>query len=145
MAQRYSISGTCLPQQKRTEKAIRNPGEFTPDDWKFSVTGDPNGWDWRGGNAVTGDSNLFNNREPYRLIQNAIFGPLTGQEPIYGHVKYHLNPLDQEQTNAKMSAYQIQKQTRVLDNMSPLGVMRYPAYKYPVNVWSNIYQGSRRA
>ena len=111
---------------------------------------EPTGVDYMPGNAIQSDANFFALREPYQQVKNGMFNPLTGREPIYGHVNYDLNPFQQEQTNAHMSGYQIQKQTRVADNMSPLYVMRAPTYEYPVksgknapNVWARVYNGSQ--
>lgn len=135
-----------VPMQRATVQGMVNPREFSPNDWKFNVARAQD-LDWQKDNDITSDFNFFARSEPFHEIKNGMFNPLTGQEPIYGHVNYKLNPLQQEQTNAKMSGYQNQKQTRVRDNMSPVYSMRFPAYQYPSNgppnVWANVYMGSR--
>ena len=142
-----SIAQSMLPSQEHTRQSFPAPRQFAPDDWQFNLMRDfaP---DYREGNAEQSNNNYFAKKEPYQQVKNGMFNPLTGQEPIYGHVEYKLNPLDQEQTNAQMSGYQLQKQTRVADNMSPIGVMKFPPYTYPVNgppnVWANVYTGSVR-
>ncbi len=136
-----------LPSQEHTRQSFPAPRQFAPDDWQFSLMRDfaP---DYREGNAEQSNDNMFAKQEGYQNVKNSMFNPLTGQEPIYGHVEYKLNPLAQEQTNAQMSGYQLQKQTRIADNMSPIGVMKFPPYMYPVNgppnVWANVYTGSVR-
>jgi hypothetical protein len=142
-----SIAQSMLPSQEHTRQSFPAPRQFSADDWQFSLMRDfaP---DYREGNAEQSNLNMFAKNEPYQQIKNGMFNPLTGQEPIYGHVNYRLNPLDQEQTNAKMAGYQMQKITRVADNMSPAGVSRFPAYQYPVNgppnIWANVYTSSVR-
>jgi hypothetical protein len=142
-----SIARSCVPSQENTRQSFPAPRQFRPDDWQFKLASDfaP---DYREGNAIQSDNNYFAKNEGYQNVKNGMFNPLTGQEPIYGHVNYALNPLQMEQTNAHMFGYQAQKQTRVADNMSPAGVMRAPTYKYPVNgppnVWANVYTGSVR-
>jgi hypothetical protein len=142
-----SIAGSTVPSQEHTRQSFPARGQFAPDDWQFNVNR-ANAVDYQTNNAIQSDYNYFALSENYQNIKNGMFNPLTGEEPIYGHVNYSLNPLDQEQTNAGMSGYQNQKQTRVSDNMSPAYSMQFPAYKYPVNtppnVWANIYMGSTR-
>jgi len=140
-----SIARSMVPAQRGTVQSVVNPREFGPNDWEFSVSRATQ-LDWVPGTALNSNLNFFTQREPHQQIKNGMFNPLTGQEPIYGHTNYQLNPLDQEQTGSHMSAYQLQKQTRVSDNMSPLHSMRFPTYQYPINTptsaWVHAYQGS---
>ena len=137
-----SIANSMVPSQRHTVQSFPNPMEFGPGDWGFSVARAQR-LDWSPLSMTTSTDNFFTNREPSKTLKNGMFNPLTGEEPIFGHVNYNLNPLEQEQTNAKMSGYQLQKITRVADNMSPAGVMRFPTYQYPVGAWQNVYEGSR--
>jgi hypothetical protein len=137
-----SIANTLVPSQRHTQQNFPNPREFAPDDWQFN----PNRaqqLDWQPLASTLSTTDFYSNREAWKTIKNGMFNPLTGAEPIFGHVDYLLNPLEQEQTNAKTFAYQAQKVTRVADNMSPAGSMRMPTYRYPVGAWQNVYQGSR--
>lgn len=137
-----SLSQTCVPIQENSRQAFPARGQFTPDLWKFDPN-KPQQLDWQVGVKHFQNDNYFAKEEGYQEIKNTMFNPLTGQEPVYGNVNYFLNPLQQEQTNAHMSGYQLQKQTRVADNMSPMGVMRFPAYQYPINkppnVWARVF------
>lgn len=138
-----SIANTMVPSQRSTVQNFPNPGEFGPGDWGFSV-GRAQRLDWSPMSAELSCDNWYNNKEAWKNMTGTnMFNPLTGQEPIFGEVNYQINPLDQEQTNAKMSGYQLQKQTRVRDNMSPMGSMINPTYRYPVGAWQNVYMGSR--
>ena len=142
-----SIAQSMLPSQEATRQSCPAPRQFGPNDWRFELMRDfaP---DYRPGNAIQSDFNFFALNEPYQNIKTSMFNPLTGQEPIYGQVDYKLNPLQQEQTNAQMSGYGLQKQTRVADSMNPAGVIRFPSYTYPTNSppnnWVHIYTGSSR-
>ena len=136
-----SIAFSMIPSQNNTRQSVVAPGQFSPTDWLYTPTRTES-YDWQSGVAITSNDNYFAKAEPYQKIKNSMFNPLTGQEPIYGHVNYKLNPALQEQTNSHMSAYQNQKQTRVRDNMSPEGVMRAPVQLYPVGHWLNSYQGA---
>lgn len=142
-----SIAASMIPSQEHTRQSFPAPRQFGPANWSFQLMRD-SAPDYREGNAEQSDLNMFAKNEPYQAIKNGMFNPLTGTEPIYGHVNYVLNPLEQEQTNAKMSGYQLQKQTRIADNMSPKGVMNFPSYRYPTNgppnIWANVYTGSVR-
>ncbi len=144
--QRLSIAGSCVPSQEHTRQGLVNPRQFGPNDWKFDVMRATQ-VDWQPGNDTLND-NYFAKGEGYQTIKNGMFARLTGEEPMYGHVNYKLNPLEQEQTNAHMSAYQNQKMTRVSDNMSPAGSMRFPWYQYPANtppnIWVHRFNGSAR-
>ena len=136
------IVQTMIPQQRHTQKSFPNPREWTANDWSFDVN-QAQELNWRPGTARQSDFNYFSNSEPHQKLQNGVFNPLTGQEPIYGHMNYILNPLAQEQTNAHESAYQKQKVTRVANNMNPFSaIMSAPPYRYPVGVWVNSYKGS---
>lgn len=137
-----SIAQSMVPSQRHTEQNFPNPREFAPNDWQFS-TNRAQQLDWVPLSADLSCDNWFNNKEAWQSIKNGMFNPLTGQEPTFGHVDYKLNPMEQEQTNAQMSGYQLQKVTRVADNMSPIGSMRMPTYQYPVGAWQNVFQGSR--
>ena len=130
-----------IPSQKQTAQAIVNPRQFSPDDWRFDINR-AQSLNWQPGNALQSDFNYFSQEEPHQLIKNGMFNPLTGQEQIYGHMGYFLNPLAQEQTGAHMNAYGYQKQTRVADNMNPYFVMKAPPNRYPINVPLNSYKGS---
>ena len=139
-----SIAYSMLPGQESTRQGMVNPGQF-PDQnfWKFDVNREVSGVDYQPGNAELSSLNYFNNDEPYQNIKNGMFDKNLPQNPIFGHTKWILNPLDQEQTNAHMFAYQAQKQTRVANNMSPVFQMRWPYFQYPTPQWVNVYQGSR--
>ena len=143
----YSIANTCLPRQMNTQKAVTNPREYAPDEWAFEPTRAQE-YDWQPTNRETSSLNMRAKNEGYQTIKSGMFAQNRPENPIYGHVKYFLNPLDQEQCNAKMSGYQLQKQTRVSNNMSPDYSMRQPYYQYgvnyPANVWSNFYENSQR-
>lgn len=137
-----SIANTMTPSQRGTVQSIPNPREFSPSNWMF----DPiraNAPDWRPSNADLSNNNYYSQKEGYQNIKNGMFNPLTGAEPVNGHVNYFLKPLDQEQTNAHMSGYKDQKITRVADNMNPAFVMRFPPYQYPINDWRKVFQGSQ--
>lgn len=140
-----SISQSCQTSQEHTRQGFPAPRAQRPDDWMFKLSS-AQAVDYQPGNAQTSNNNYFAKRENYQTMKNGMFNPLTGAEPLYGHVNYTTNPLQQEQTNAQASAYQLQKSTRVNDNMSPAYQMNFPAYYYPVNnrpnVWANVYQGS---
>lgn len=142
-----TITNSMLPSQEHTRQNFPAPRQFGPNDWKFSVDRAQK-LNWLPGVKMTNTTNYFHLREPSRKLQSGMFNPLTGQEPTYGHVNYTLNPLDQEQTNAQASAYQLQKSTRVAGNMSPAYSMNFPTYQYPVNnppnIWVNVYNGSTR-
>jgi len=142
-----SIAQSMVPSQMHTQQGMVNPQQFSVDDWEFNVLRAQQ-VDYQRGNAISSSDNYYALGEGYQTVKNGMFNPLTGQEPVYGHVNYNLNPLQQEQTCAHMFAYQAQKQTRVRDNMSPAGVMNQPSYKYgvnfPPNVWANVYNGSIR-
>ena len=140
---RLTIAPSCIPSQNGTSKSVVEPREFSPTDWMFN-TNRAYSYDWRNGNAITNNDNYFAKAEPYQKIKTGMFNPLTGQEPIYGHVNYRLNPMDQEQTMSHMSGYENQLQTRVSDNMNPGLVMRYPPQLYRVGVWQNCYQSSTK-
>ncbi len=137
-----SIANSMVPSQRRTVQSFPNPNEFGAGDWGFNVTRAQQ-LDWSPLSVNTSSNNFFTNLEPSKNLKNRMFNPLTGQEPVFGHVNCYLNPLEQEQTNAKMAGYQLQKITRVADNMSPVGVMRFPTYQYPVGAWQNVFEGSR--
>lgn len=137
-----SIAQSMLPSQRHTEQNFPNPREFAPNDWQFSPLRAQQ-LDWQPMVADLSCDNWYNNKEAWQSIKTGMFNPLTGAEPIFGHVDYQLNPMEQEQTNAQMSGYQLQKITRVADNMSPAGSMRLPTYQYPVGAWQNVFQGSR--
>lgn len=141
-----SIAQSMIPSQRGTVQSCVNPREFSETDWQFNVNRAYQ-LDWAPGAAMNSNLNYFTQMEPHQKIKNGMFNPLTGREPIYGHTNYTLNPLDQEQTGSHMAAYQLQKQTRVADNMSPLPSMRFPPYQYPINTptsaWVHSYQGSR--
>lgn len=142
MRSTLSIANTMLPSQRHTEQNFPNPREFAPNDWQFSPSRAQQ-LDWQPMVQSLSTTNWYSNREGWKQVKNGMFNPLTGAEPIFGHVDYQLNPLEQEQTNAQMSGYQAQKVTRVADNMSPVGSMRMPTYQYPVGAWQNVFQGSR--
>jgi hypothetical protein len=138
-----SIANTMLPSQEQPRQNFPAPNQFSNiGDWQFNPLRAQQ-YNWREGNAEQSNDNYFTKEEPHQDIKNGMFNPLTGEEPIYGFINYGLNPLDQEQTNSHMAGYQMQKQTRVSNNMSPAGVMRFPSYNYPVNQWQNVYMGSR--
>jgi hypothetical protein len=134
-----SIANTMVPAQRTTEQSIFNPKEISPTMWMFDPVRTQQ-YDWQPEVAQLSNNNMFAKNEPYQDVKNGMFNPLTGREPIYGHVRYRLNPLDQEQTNR--AGYEQQKQTRYRDNMDPAVAMRWPAYQYPVNDWRKVYQGS---
>lgn len=135
-----------VPSQRGTVQGTVNPREFGPNNWEFNVNRAYQ-LDWAQGTTLNSNLNYFSQKEPYQSIKNGMFNKLTGEEPSAGHINYRLNPMDQEQTNSHMAAYQLQKQTRVSDNMSPIGSMRFPPYQYPINTptsaWVHAYTGSR--
>lgn len=137
-----SIAPSFVPSQRHTVQNFPNPREFSPDDWRFSPA-KAQQLDWQPMVQLTSSDNFSTLKEGWQSVKSAMFNPLTGSEPLFGNVDYQLNPLEQEQTNAKTFAYQAQKMTRVEDNMSPAGSMRFPTYQYPVGAWQNVYQGSR--
>lgn len=143
-----SIAQSMVPSQRSSVQSMPNPREFSPSNWQFSPYDDPAGFDFRKGNALQSDFNFFSEREPWQMHKSSMFLQNQPGNPLYGHVNYKLNPKDQEQTNSHMTAYAGQKETRVADNISPAGAMRFPAYQYPSNsppnLWVNVYQGSRR-
>jgi hypothetical protein len=142
MATMNPIVQSMLPSQKHTVKSFPAPQEFAPNDWQFDVNRAQK-LNWRPENAVQSSDNYFTLNEPHQDIKNSMFMQLTGEEPIYGHTNYFLNPLQQEQTNAHSSAYSNQKISRVSDNMNPFSsIMSAPPERYPVNVWLNSYKGS---
>lgn len=122
------ITASMTPQQRQAYQSIANPGEMTPDYWRFQVPRDS-------GNAKAyfpahqQSDNFYALREGYQTIKNGMFNRLVGTEPVYGHCKFPLNPLDQEQTNRP--GWEMQKTTRVQDNRDPLRVMRNTPTQYP--------------
>jgi len=140
-----SITQTMIPSQRHTEQGMVNPKEFSPTDWAWNPIR-TNSLDWHPTNALQSNQNMFAKNEPYQNVKNGMFNPLTGREPIFGHCKYFLNPLDQEQTNGQSSAYEMQKQTRFNDNMDPNLSIRCSPYMpttYPINDWKKVYIGSQ--
>jgi len=142
-----TIATSMVPSQEHTRQGFVNPGQFGPTDWMWSASRTAS-LDWQPGNSISSSDNYFSQGEGYQSIKNGMFNPLTGQEPVYGHVNYRLNPLNQEQTMAHMQPYALQKESRVLNNISPAGVMRYPPFTYPSNGppngWANHFNGSMR-
>lgn len=138
------IIQSMVPQQKHTVKNFPAPREFSPNDWQFDVNRAQE-LNWREGTAIQSDFNFFTLNEPHHSIKNSMFDNSTADNGIiYGHTDYHLNPLEQEQTNAHMSAYQKQKVTRVANNMNPFSsIMSAPPERYPTNVWLNSFKGSQ--
>ncbi len=141
-----SIAQTMIPSQEHTRQGLVNLGQFGPTDWMWSIDRQYRN-DWNGNEQNNGNPNYFAKNEGYQQVKSGMFNPLTGQEPVFGHMNYKLNPLDQEQTGAHSSAYSAMKQTRVAGNMSPAGVMTNPTYQYgtnyPPNLWARVYQGSQ--
>ena len=142
---RVSIANACVPSQEHTRQGFPAPNQFGPGDWSWNI-GRQYQNDWNGNEQNNGNLNYFAKNEGYQQVKTAMFNPLTGEEPVYGHMNYVLSPLDQEQTNSHTSAYTLMGQTRVAGNMNPVGVMRAPTYTYPVNgppnLWARVYQGS---
>lgn len=140
-----SIAYSCLPAQESTRQGMVNPMQFPEQNfWKFDVGREPTGVDYQSGNAEQSTDNYFSNDEPWQNIKNGMYEQNNPQNPTYGHIKWVLNPLDQEQTDSHMVAYQNQKSTRVAWNTSPVYQMRFPWYQYPSPQWVNVYQGSTR-
>jgi len=133
-----SIVQTMVPSQRATEQSIPAPREFGPDNWRFSTGRAP--LDWQPGVAALNCDNYFTSREGWQSVRTGALNPLTGEEPIYGHVNYLPPPIDV----TWRAPYALQQITRVADNMSPAGVMRNPTFEYPVPAWQNVYNGSRR-
>ena len=123
-----TIANSMTPQQRQAYQSIANPGEMTPDYWRFSHTRD-SGTNKAYFPARDQSDNYRALGEGYRNIKNGMFNQLTGNEPIYGFCKFPLNGLDQEQTNR--AGYEYQKQTRVLDNRDPVRVMANTPTQYP--------------
>ena len=140
-----SIANSMVPSQEHTRQGQPAPRQFAQNDWAWSLNRQ---WqnDWNGLDSQFGNPNWFAKNEPYQAVKNGMFNPLTGREPIAGHVNFVLNPLDQEQTNSHTSAYALMKQTRVANNMDPFRLMVNSAPGYginqPPNKWVNRYTGS---
>ena len=123
-----TIANSMIPQQRQAYQSVANPGEMNPDYWRFNVPRDS-------GNskayfpARAQSDNYRALGEGYRNVANGMFNQLVGSEPVYGHMKFPLNPLDQEQQNRV--GYDYQKQTRVLDNRDPVRVMANTPTQYP--------------
>lgn len=125
-----SIANTMLPQSPNDVQRKSDITNFTPTNWTNSIQ------------YRTSDLNYFTNDEAFREFKNSTLDPLTGAEPIYGHMNTPLNPLDQEQTGAHTIAYQQFGLTRITGNMNPGWFMRYQPYTYPTRKWYSNYQGS---
>lgn len=122
---------TTVPSQRQAHQSIANPREMGPDYWRFN----PDRGVGTSKAFFPADQQSDNYRtlnEGHHRIKNGAMNPLTGEEPIYGHMHYPRNPLDQEQTNRP--AYNIQKETRILDSRNPVRTMinipsSYPQYR----------------
>lgn len=72
--------------------------------------------------------------EGYQSIKNGMFNSTTGLEPVYGHMNYPRNPLNQEQTNRAGRAMQMQTQIEAQGaphTQNPFRTMSKIPSKYP--------------
>lgn len=139
---RNPITNSMIPMQGTTRQACAARGEFSPDYWRFDLNRTfPR--DYQSSVPyITSNQSFFTKTEPHQTLESTTHGMPTGDEPVYGHMKYIRNPLDQEQTNGHSIAFKLQGVSRVQDNMNPIGSMRYPPYQYPYLNWTTIYNGS---
>lgn len=131
-----SIANTMNPMQKGPYRSMIEPGEISGANWQWSI--DRAQQDFKLPPKWQSD-NYFDQGEGYKSIKNGMYGQLTGREPMYGHMDYPRNPLDQNQTNMevndmyKMTQYNWSKGLKVL-RFDP---SRYPQVKDYLN-----FQGS---
>jgi len=136
------ITKTMVPSQMAPRQSIPYPKQFSPTDWAFDPVKDAQRYNWRPSNALQTSDNYFDLMEPYKAVKNSMFNTLNGEEPIFGHINFFLNPMEQEQTGAHTSAYFNQKLSRVYGNTDPFRLMRAPAITYPTTLPINVYKGS---
>lgn len=115
MTQRYSIAQTMVPL---TTKTPLNPSEG----WKFDYTreagyqaammGKTDGLQF-----AQSDNYRYYNEPCYKEMKNNCFNHLTGLEPIFGHMTYPLNKLNQEQTNRR--GLELQRMTQIETPSAP--------------------------
>jgi hypothetical protein len=139
------INRTMVPSQMRPRQSIVEPRAYNPNEWAFRV-GDTGRFNWRPGNTIQNDDNWRDLKEGYQSGKNSMYRQLTGQEQIYGHIDYSMNPLRQDQT--VLPVHNIQKATRVTDNEDPNIYIRTNSDFYPSNlsnprIFGN-YRGSRQ-
>lgn len=135
-----SIANTMNPQQKQPYRSLIEPREISPDDWKFALARSPQTWSGMPPNWQS--DNFFVLSEPStNFLKDGMFGRLTGQEPIFGHLDSPINPLDQNQTNRAVN--ELYKRTQFNWNMG-LQVLKGDPSTYPQTKDYYNYQGSRQ-
>lgn len=131
------ITGSMIPSQRNSRQSVPNPREFSSTDWMFSVSRDNQ--TWAPGNSELSSNNFRNNNEPYKLLNIDLGAQLVGTEPPYGFGRYKINPLAQEQTNAKTAAFQSQTFTRMQGFRNPAVFIRttnqFDPYPNPMLVY----------
>ncbi len=123
---RYSISSSCIPSQR--QQSIINPRENSPTDWQFQMTREA-GYQSSMMGAVNQSDNMFVLKEGHQRVKNGMFDKLTGGEPIFGHVNFDRNPLDNNRNNLQAAA--IQGTTQVQWNKNPFPLMFKSPSQYP--------------
>jgi len=104
-----SIANSMIPSQEQSRQGMVNPRQFGPNDWRFDVNRDP-GYHAAYFPSDQQSDNYRSLNEGHQNVKNGMFMSLTGAEPIYGHMNYPRNPLDQEQTNRPGRAMQLETQ-----------------------------------
>ena len=135
---RLSIAQNMTPSQKGPYRSMIEPGEILGGaDWRFSLSRDPR--PWLIDDRVQSD-NYFDMNERYKQISNGMFNPLTGGEPVYGHVDYTRTRDGVDNVN-NMAANNLYKQTRVAWN-NGLSTLNMPPSRYPQSKDYYNFQGS---
>jgi hypothetical protein len=93
MRQQYSIAQTMVPSQ--INNSVMNPQAG----WVFDMTRDAGYQQTKVPSDQQSDNYFYYNEPATTELKDKAFGMLTGLEPVFGHMVYPLNPLNQEQTN----------------------------------------------
>lgn len=115
-----------IPSQRR--QGMINPKENSPTDWQFQPQREP-GFSKAFFPADEQSDNYYTLNEGHKQILNGMFDNNTTGNPIFGHVNFQLNPLDNNKTN--LQANDNQKQTRVSWSNSAFRSMRMTPSQMP--------------
>jgi len=119
-----------VPGTRATYQSIFNPGENGPGVWQFQPEREP-GYSKSFLPAVYQTTNGYSLTENWQKTKNGMFMQNSGEEPIFGHVDYPRNPLDQQQTNHEVT--DLTKITRVQWSNSAAKSMFGTPSQYPNN------------
>lgn len=133
-----SIANTLNPSQKQAWHSIAEPKEYSQTDWMFDLSRDPQ--NWSGDPALKNDNYFYLNEPWYNSLKDNMFKKLTGNEPIFGHMNYARNRLDQNQTNKAVN--DLYYETQLDWNKNPEVMTTNPVSKYPQVPDILNYQGS---